>query len=127
MPALSLRALEGQFSVCRVPAGSALPTPANGAALWSATVTGDEVSVVCADDSAPDGAAVEPGWRALAVSGPLAFELTGVLASLATPLADAGVPIFALSTYDTDYILVPAERLEVAAVALRDAGHEVID
>ncbi len=69
--------------------------------------------------------AAERGWRALEVQGPLDLTLTGILASLAQPLADAGVPVFALATVDTDVILVRAERLGDATTALRDAGHEV--
>ena len=71
----------------------------------------------------PAGIHHEGGWRVLAVRGPLAFELTGVLASLASPLAAAGVSIFALSTFDTDYLLVPGDRLETALAALEAAGH----
>jgi hypothetical protein len=65
----------------------------------------------------------EPGWRALAVKGPLDFGLTGILASIAAPLAEAGISIFAISTFDTDYVLVKAERLDDAVEALRRAGH----
>ena len=68
---------------------------------------------------------MEPGWRALAVAGPLDFGLTGILASLASPLAAAGVSIFAISTYDTDYVLVREQALAVAIDALRAAGHDV--
>ena len=65
----------------------------------------------------------QPGWRCLQVAGPLDFALTGVLASLAQPLAAAGVSIFAISTYDTDYLLVPDEALDASLAALRSAGH----
>jgi len=92
----------------------------------SVTGTRDEVSVVCPEDQAPEGATVEAGWRCLKVDGPLDFGLTGVLASLAVPLAEAGVSIFAVSTFDTDYVLVKAEALERAAAALETAGHRVV-
>jgi hypothetical protein len=69
----------------------------------------------------------ERGWRCLQVAGPLDFSLTGVLASLASCLAEAKVSIFAISTYDTDYLLVQAEDLETAIRALRAAGHEIVD
>lgn len=91
----------------------------------SVTRTAAELSVVCAEDAVPDGVTAERGWRALEAQGPFAFTLTGVLASLLVPLADAGVPIFALSTFDTDYVLVPAARAEDAVTALREAGHDV--
>ena len=85
--------------------------------------TPEETSVVCAADAAPAGAQRSGPWRAFRVAGTLEHDLTGVLASLARPLADAGVPIFALSTYDTDYALVPAERIGDASEALLSAGH----
>ena len=81
--------------------------------------------MVCPEENVPAAVRHQAGWRALAVRGPLAFELTGVLASLASPLAEAGVPIFALSTFDTDYLLVPGERLEAALAALEAAGHRL--
>lgn len=73
----------------------------------------------------PEGVRKQGGWRCLEVGGPLPFELTGVLASLASPLAAAGVPIFAVSTFDTDYLLVPGEKLEAALAALGAAGHRL--
>jgi hypothetical protein len=74
----------------------------------------------------PAGVRCEPGWRALAVEGPLDFGLTGILASIATPLAEAGISLFAISTFDTDYVLVKAERLDDAMEALRRAGHHFL-
>jgi hypothetical protein len=67
----------------------------------------------------------EPGWRALKLRGPFPFSATGILASVLSPLAEAEVPIFAVSTFDTDYVLVPEARLEKAVAALRAAGHTV--
>ncbi len=81
--------------------------------------------MVCPERAVPAGVDAERGWRCLRVRGPLAFELTGVLASLASPLAAAGVPIFALSTFDTDYLLIPGARLETAVDVLRTAGHRL--
>lgn len=75
----------------------------------------------------PAGVTAEQGWRALAVRGPLDFGLIGVLASLAAPLADARVPVFVISTYDTDYVLVPVAQLDAAVEALRAAGHQVVE
>ena len=81
--------------------------------------------MVCPQARVPSDVRRQGGWRCLAVRGPLAFEMTGVLASLASPLAAAEVPIFALSTYDTDYLLVPGERLGEALAALAAAGHRL--
>ena len=81
--------------------------------------------MISPEEAVPAGVRAQCGWRCLRVRGPLAFELTGVLASLAAPLAAAGVPIFALSTFDTDYLLVPGERLDEALAALGAAGHRL--
>lgn len=89
------------------------------------TRTADELSVVCAGANVPAAVQAERDWCVLKVRGPLDFAQTGVLARLAAPLAAAGVPIFVLSTFDTDYLLVRAARLVDALAALRDAGHEV--
>jgi hypothetical protein len=123
--ALSLTVLPGRYAVCRLPADAAAPPLLPTAGLLSVTRTSDETSIVCVEAGAPAGAQVENGWRAIVIAGPLDFALTGVLASLAGPLAAADVSIFALSTYDTDYILVRADQLETAAAALRQAGHEL--
>ena len=82
-------------------------------------------AVVCAEAAVPEAVVAERGWRALAVRGPLDFALTGVLARLAAPLAEAGVPIFVVSTYDTDVLMVQGGQLAEAVAALRAAGHEV--
>lgn len=73
----------------------------------------------------PEGLPKEGGWRALKLEGPFEFSTVGVLISVAQPLAEAGVSIFAVSTYDTDYVLVKGEQLDSAVDALRERGHEV--
>jgi hypothetical protein len=74
----------------------------------------------------PDGALAERGWVALKLEGPFPFSTTGVLASFLQPLAEAQVPIFAISTFDTDWVLIKRENLEQAVVALGAAGHEKV-
>lgn len=123
--ALKLRVLAGELAVCRLPADAPAPAQPPSATLLSVTRTRDELSVVCAAADAPAGARVQGGWRALQVAGPLDFALTGILASLAAPLAQAGISLFAVSTYDTDYVLVADNALNAAVAALRAAGHEV--
>ena len=115
-----LRVLAGRFAICRLPPDAAVP-----ARFFSMTRTPEELSIVCAEADAPEGAKREPGWRMLQVAGPLDFALTGVLAAIAAPLAQAGVSIFAISTFDTDYVLVKDENLARAEEALRAAGHTV--
>ena len=124
MKTLSLALLPHLLAVCRLDPDSPLP-PATAGGFWSLTRTADEISVVLPEDQAQPGWKVEPGWRAFQVAGPLDFGLTGILASLARPLAEAGIPVFVLSTFDTDYLLVKEVRLERAKQALFQAGHTV--
>jgi hypothetical protein len=121
---LDLQVLPGDYAICRLPAGTALPPGLDpGAGIVSVTWTPDEVSVICPSDRAPAGATVETPWRCLRVAGLVELTLTGVLASLTGPLAQERVNLFAFSTYDTDYLLVPAVRLAEAVAALTAAGH----
>ena len=122
-PPLTLFLLPDTFAVCRLPAGAELPAWAMAGSFYAVTRTANELSIVCAQAQVPDDVTCQPGWRCLQVAGPLDFALTGVLASLAQPLAAAGLSIFALSTYDTDYLLIQDETLEAARAALRNAGH----
>lgn len=114
-----------RLAVCRLAPDVPLPDWASVAALWSVTRTSDELSVVCAADAVPSGVRAEGPWRALKVAGPLDFALVGILSALAAPLAAAGVSIFAISTYDTDYVLVRDTAVGEALAALRAAGHRV--
>lgn len=122
---LTLSLLPETFAVCRLPAEAPLPAWALAGPFFAVTRTADELSIVCTQAQAPPGVTCQPGWRCFQVAGPLDFALTGVLASLAGPLAAAGVSIFAISTYDTDYLLAPAVALDRAVAALRIAGHTV--
>jgi hypothetical protein len=112
------------FAVCRLGPTEPVPAWATSGALCSVTRTPSELSVVCPHTSVPDGIQSEREWRCLAVAGPLDFVLAGILASLATPLAAAGIALFALSTYDTDYLLVKADQVPRAVEALTAAGHQ---
>lgn len=95
--------------------------------FFSLTRTPDELSIVCPELFVPADAVCERGWRALGLEGPLGFSLVGVLATITAPLAEAGVSVFAISTYDTDYVLVREDALESAISTLRWAGHEFRD
>jgi hypothetical protein len=97
------------------------------AGLVSVTRTSDELTVVCPEAYAAPADQAETGWRLLSAHGPFEFTLTGIMAALSGALAAAGVPLFALSTFDTDHLLVKAADLARAADALRDAGHEVVE
>jgi hypothetical protein len=122
---LSLYILPGRLAVCRLPPDALLPRPPSNANFWSVTRTKEELTVVLPEEAVSAGWQAEIGWRCFKVLGPLDFGLTGILASLVTSLTEAGVPIFAVSTYDTDYILVKEENLEKAKQALLASGHSV--
>ena len=124
MKSLCLTALPGEFSVWRLAAEEPLPSLERGNFL-SMTRTNDELSIVSPSADVPSGSQVEDGWRCLRVEGPLAFEMTGVLAELSAPLARAEIPIFVVSTYDTDYLMVKAADLNRACNTLRNEGHSV--
>ncbi len=120
-----LELLPFKLSICRLPAGSPLPAWARASRLLQQFQGEEETSVLCESSCVPEGVTEEPGWCGLKVAGTQAFTLTGVLSSILTPLAEAGVSILAFSTYDTDYVLVKLDRLEDALASL-PAGIEII-
>lgn len=122
---LTLTELEGVFAVCKLDKDAAIPAWATGDGFFSVTRTGDELSVVCRQSLVPEAVVCERGWRCLRVVGAMPFTSVGVLASLVTPLAEAGASVFAISTFDTDYLLVQESDLESAVSALRQHGHTV--
>ncbi|GAB5536205.1 MAG: ACT domain-containing protein [Rubricoccaceae bacterium] len=122
---MTLTVEPGRFAVCRLPVNAPLADWMWAGAVASVTRRADELSVVCDEVAVPEGVQAETGWRALTVAGPLNFALTGILAELATVLAEAGVSIFALSTFDTDVLLVRDDALATAISALEAAGHSV--
>ena len=120
---MNLELLEPVFSICQV---DALRPEDLQSAFCFAARTDEECSLVCPTECAPSRALTrDDGWRALRVQGVLDFSLVGILAQIAGTLADRGIALFAVSTYNTDYILVRAAQLEAAVAALRGAGHEV--
>lgn len=124
---LTLEVLEGTLAVSRLDAGSGLPWwAARDGGFLCLTRTAGETSVVCEEGLVPSGIRAERGFRALRVQGPLSFQLTGILASLAAPLAESRIPVFVVSTFDTDYVLVRAANLGAATSALTNAGHAVV-
>ncbi len=127
MPNHSLTLLPDRLAIIRLDPDAHMPPGwAHGKNLLALIRTPQEITVVCDDSAVPLAGRSERGMRALKVQGPLEFTLIGVLASLSIPLAAAGVSIFALSTFDTDYILVKAYQLDSAIQALQQAGHTVI-
>ncbi|MFL5342847.1 MAG: ACT domain-containing protein [Gemmataceae bacterium] len=122
---LNLVILTPALAICRLPADADLPVWAADGPFTSLTRTSEELSIVCSQDGIPDELTCDRDWRCLRVAGRLDFALVGVLAVLTAPLADAGVSVFAISTFNTDYLLVKGRDLDRAAEALRQAGHEV--
>lgn len=117
--------LDGGLAVCRLGPEEPVPPWATARAFWSVTRTARELSIVCEEALAPASVRAERGFRAIVIEGPLDFSWIGILASLAGPLAEGGVSMLALSTYDTDYLLVREESLGRARDVLAAAGHEV--
>jgi uncharacterized protein len=125
---LDLDLLPGEYAVCRLPAGSTLPATLTAGpddkSVISVTWGVDELSVICPNDRVPENAEVDTAWRCLRVAD-LTLAMTGVLASLVGPLAEARVNIVTFSTFDTDYLLVPTVRLTEAMNTLTAAGHRI--
>ncbi|WP_047865944.1 ACT domain-containing protein [Rubrobacter aplysinae] len=129
-PGLTLSALDEGFAVCRLDGASRVPEWVLSLDFFSVTRTPQELSIVAPEEAferarLPAGAKVEGGWACLAVAGPLDFSLVGVLAGLTDALAAAGVSVFAISTYDTDYLLVKEQELARAMEALSAVGHRI--
>jgi hypothetical protein len=126
---LDLDLLPEEYAVCRLPAGSPIPASlSNGPddkSVISLSWAPEELSIICPTDRVPDDAVADTAWRCLRIVGPLDLALTGVLASLIGPLADARVNIVTFSTYTTDYLLVPAVRLNEAIDTLTAVGHRI--
>jgi len=122
---LKLRVLPHRLSICRLPAEAEVPAWALAAPFFSVTRTSDELSIVCPDEQVPAEVPAERGFSCLHVVGPLVFDAVGVMASLTTALASADISLFAISTFDTDYLLVRQADLPDAIDALREAGQVV--
>jgi len=124
---MDLSFIADSFAVCRLAAGADIPAWALlDRSFVSITYTADELSIVCPLAYVPAGVPAERHWVALKVEGPVDLELTGILASLVAPLAAAGVSIFAISTFDTDYLLIKELHMAQARQVLEAAGHHFL-
>jgi hypothetical protein len=117
--------LDGLFAVARLDAAADVPPWAHRGAFTTITRTAHELSIVCEESGVPDDVAAERGWRCLHLEGPIPFETTGVAAAFTRALAARQISVFVVSTFDTDYVLVKAAKIEAAIEALRDAGYDV--
>ena len=122
---LELTLLPEHFAISRLAGDAAIPEWAMQGPFFSITRTGDELSVVTEISRVPIGVQTQTGWRVLRVHGPFVLSEIGVLSALAAPLAEAKISLFAISTFDTDYLLVASETLGGAIAALERAGHTV--
>jgi hypothetical protein len=120
---LNLIVVDGAFAICRLDADAPIPPWATASHFFSITRTAEELSVVIPQDAVPEGVVGERSWRCLRVTGTMPFSVVGVLASLTSPLAEASISVFAVSTFDTDYLLVKEADFEQALAVLQQAGH----
>lgn len=123
---LTLKVGEEILGICRLAKSAEVPGWAKGNFI-SITRTPDELSIVCCQECIPEQVECERGWRYLKVEGTLEFSLVGILSSLSGALARRGISIFAISTYDTDYILVKENELKRAVAALKSDGYYVMN
>jgi hypothetical protein len=124
MRAMSLLVLQENYAVCRLEGGSLLPDIPQSE-FFCLVRTPEEVSVVCPERYAPKSAQAEDGWTGFRVEGTLEFSEVGILRSLTIPLADAGIPVFAISTYTTDFLFVRRGTSDSAIRVLMSAGHSI--
>ncbi|WP_300384300.1 ACT domain-containing protein [Clostridium sp.] len=123
---LTMKLLKEYLAVCRLEKDDMIPTFATKGEFFSITKTEDELSLVCSSKNIPEGVKYEKDWRALKVEGPLDFSLIGILSSISSILAKNKISIFAVSTYDTDYILVKDKDLDNAIIALEKENYNII-
>ncbi|MGZ4815320.1 MAG: ACT domain-containing protein [Terriglobales bacterium] len=122
---LKFRRLPGLYAVVRLGCSEPVPEWATKGEFTSITRTADELSIVCPTVNVPASIDLPPRWICLKLEGPFPFSQTGVLLSFIEPLSNNGVPIFAIATYDTDYVLIPEDSAGTAFEQLRASGHEL--
>ncbi len=122
---LKYRWLSGPYAIVRLAPDAPVPDWATKGEFTSITRTAEELSIVCPADNLPPDVNSPHHWICLKLEGPFPFSQTGILLSFIQPLSNNGVPIFAISTYDTDYVLIQEEHVGQAMEALREAGHEL--
>ena len=121
----SLSLLKNSYAICRLPAAAEAPRVPVASEFWSCTRTSNELSIVCETDQSPSDAVVDGDWRIVFIAAQMELDMVGVLASVLEPLRDAGISVFALSTFDTDYVLIREANVAKALSALRSVGYEI--
>ena len=122
---LTLKVQDVTLAICKLEPGSEVEEWSDGTGIFSVLRTDDEVTVVCSEELVPEGVHCSKGWKCIRLVGHFEFSEVGILSQLALPLAGANVPIFVMSTFNTDYIMVRKQDLQKATEALRMAGHEI--
>jgi hypothetical protein len=123
---LELRQLPGTYAIVRLAANAPVADWATKGGFTSITRTSEELSIVCPTDNLPAEMKSSQRWICLKLEGPFPFALTGILLSFIEPLSNNGIPIFAISTYDTDYVLIQEEFQEAALQEIQRAGHKLL-
>jgi hypothetical protein len=123
---MRLKRLRKTYAFCRLPSDATAPILPLSADFHAVVRTGDELTIVCCESQVPACESVEGGWACFRVEGPLDFSLVGIISGLAGVLASSGIALCTLSSFDTDYLFVKADRADEAAQAWREAGHEII-
>jgi hypothetical protein len=123
---LKFRQLPGTYAIVRLASDAAIPAWATKGEFTSITRTADELSVVCPAENLPADVQSPHRWVCFKIEGPFPFSQTGVLLSFIRPLSEKEIPIFAISTFDTDYVLIPKDHIGAAMDILREASHEII-
>jgi len=124
---LTMKLIKEKYGVCRINPNELIPEWAQNSDFFSITKTCDELSIVCSQDNIPNDIKCEKDWKILKIEGPLDFSLVGILASISTILAQKGISIFAISTYDTDYIFVKNKDIDNAIESLIKERYEIIE
>lgn len=124
---LTMKLLKGKYGVCRLDKNELIPGWAQIGDFFSITKTTDELSIVCDEDSIPNNIKCEKDWKILKIEGPLDFSLIGILSSISSILANKGISIFAVSTYDTDYILIKSKDIDKAVNVLIEEKYNIIE
>ncbi len=117
--------LPRNYAICKFGAKALVPAWVDGGEFWSVSRTAEELSIVCEERLIPAGVHSEVGFSCLQVIGPPGLESIGVIAPLTSALAAAGISVFAISTFDTNYLLVRQTSLPDAIDTLRESGHVV--
>jgi uncharacterized protein len=123
---LLIRLVDAEYAIIRLNIGSPLPEWLPGAGFWAVSSSREEMTLVCRAARVPSSIQSSGGWRCLRIEQHFKFDVPGVLASVLNPLSDAGVGIFANSTFSTDYVFIIGSDLDKAVAALKAHGHEIM-